>query len=130
MKRKLLYCTIPVDVYCDFWTNDAVTNKGQVPGPPGPTIPYEDRMGVDKDLELLNWKSKGYEYQGAAAAHQKRTNANLSETTQDIDAKEKGRKHNSKAGRREPQTKTGERGTWAPIRRSLHQRQLQHGRKA
>ena len=72
--------------------NNAVTNKGQDPGPPGPTIPYEDRMGVDKDLELLTWRSEGHEYQGVAAAHQERTNASLRETTQDIEAREKGEK--------------------------------------
>ena len=52
--------------------------------------PYEDRMGVAKDLELLTWRSEGYEYKGIAAAHQERTNASLREATLDIEAREKG----------------------------------------
>ena len=90
--------------------NNAVTNKGQDAGPPGPTIPYEDRMGVDKDLALLNWRSEGYEYQGTAAAPQERTNASLRETTQDIDAREKGKE--TKLESRKKRAANQNRRTW------------------
>ena len=86
--QQMFYCTIPADVFWDFWKNNAVTNGGQDPGLPGPTIFYEDRMGVAKDLELLTWRSEGYEYKGTAATDQERTNASLRETTLDIDARE------------------------------------------
>ena len=55
--------------FLGFLENNAVTNGGQDPERPGPTIPHEDRMGVAKDLELLTWISEGYEYKGIAAAH-------------------------------------------------------------
>ena len=46
MRQHVLYFTIPADVFWQFWKNNAVTNGGQDPGLPGPTIPYKDRMGT------------------------------------------------------------------------------------
>ena len=86
----MLYFIIPVDVYYGFWRSNAVTNKGQDPGPPRPIVSYANRMGAAKDMPLLTWRADGYECCGTAVAHEQRTNASLRETTQDVAAREKG----------------------------------------
>ena len=109
MKQQMLYVEIPADIFLQLWQQNAMTNGDQDPGHPGPPISYEDRLGLAKDLPLLKWRAEGYDYQGTAAAHQERTNASLREATLDIEAREKGQQESLKAGRKRPQTKTGER---------------------
>ena len=87
----MFYPIISVDVFYDFWTSNAVTNKGQDPGPPRPIVAYEDRMGSAKDMPLIKWRNEdGYECWGTSVSHEQRTNASLRETTQDVAAREIG----------------------------------------
>ena len=93
MRQKLIYSVISVDLFYGFWKCNAVTNKGQDPGPPGPIVPYKDRMGSAKDLALIKWRNEdGYECEGSLEAHQQSINASLRETSQDVEAREKGDK--------------------------------------
>ena len=91
MKQKLLYSLVSVEVFYGLWKWNAVTNKGKNPGPPGPTVPYKDRMRLAKDLPLIKWRNEdGCECKGTLEAHQQGINASLRETSQDVEAKDKG----------------------------------------
>ena len=93
MRQNLLYSVISAGLFYGFWKCNAVANKGQDPGPPGPTVPYNDRMGSAKDLPLIKWRNEdGYECEGNLEAHQQSINASLRETSQDVEAREKGDK--------------------------------------
>ena len=72
MRQKLFSSVIPVDVYYGFWTSNAVSNKGQDPGPPRPIVSYADRMGAARDMPLMTWRAGGYECWGAVVAHEQR----------------------------------------------------------
>ena len=96
----MIYSVISVDVIYGFWKSNAVTNKGQNPGPPRPMVSYEDRMGSAKDMPLIKWRNEdGYECEGTSEAHQQSINASLRETSQDVEAREKGDK--KEPGRRQ-----------------------------
>ena len=92
----MFYSVISVDVFYGFWKSNAVTNKGQTPGPPRPMVSYEDRMGSAKDMPLIKWRNEdGYECEGTSVAYEERINASLRETSQDVAAREKGDKKES-----------------------------------
>ena len=126
----MFYFVIPVDVYDVFWTSNAVTNKGQDPGPPRPIVSYADRMGAAKDMPLLKWRADGYECWGTTVALEQRTNASLRETTQDVAAREKRDEKELERRKMGALNQNKKSGTLAPTWKFLDTRQPPCGKKA
>ena len=65
----MLTADIPVSAFYGFWQANARTNKGQDPGPPPPIVPYQDRLGPNRGLQLVTWRNKGsFEWKGTTAS--------------------------------------------------------------